>query len=482
QLNEQLEGWADEFGGDFELAVFGKRVIFVTKTEDARRIYVSRPTKFVRGWFPDQFFKISKKVGLNPSLFFDEGKEWGRSRRLISPALNGHQNVADMIPAITKIAERVCTKLGDQQGEMVDVAPIFERFTHDVIALAGFGFDADSVRATADRPSVSYQAMGNILEALMALLMDPLTVLGWTIAPSLWPLARTTKEGSARLHHVVQGAIDSTRRQMESSGGMTPPGETGGALLRKLVSARNKNSDNSVNDAANRMTLSDEEIVTEVKMLFLAGSETTAKTLSWTLYFLAKHPEMLLRCREEALRVAPLSGGMVSSFEQASQLLFCSVVFKETLRIRPPATVLFLHNTEAFTMKSGMELEAGTAFTTLLRYPCLSNDAFTRAKEFVPERWIDAEREEALLGKRSADDDSSGKVVHREEVTQFFGGGPRICPGMHIANLEAAIFLGAVCARFDVALAPSQADPPQEKMQFTTGLNSLKLVLTPRKA
>ena len=43
--------------------------------------------------------------------------------------------------------------------------------------------------------------------------------------------------------------------------------------------------------------------------LFLAGSDTTAKTLSWTVYFLAKHPEMLLRCREEALRVAPLRYG-----------------------------------------------------------------------------------------------------------------------------------------------------------------------------
>lgn len=38
-------------------------------------------------------------------------------------------------------------------------------------------------------------------------------------------------------------------------------------------------------------------------------------------------------------------------------------------------------------MKSGLELKAGTAFTTLLRYPCLSEAAFTRAKEFIPARW-----------------------------------------------------------------------------------------------
>ena len=39
------------------------------------------------------------------------------------------------------------------------VLTILERYTHDVIALAAFGFDADSVQATEDRPSVSFEAM-----------------------------------------------------------------------------------------------------------------------------------------------------------------------------------------------------------------------------------------------------------------------------------------------------------------------------------
>lgn len=48
------------------------------------------------------------------------------------------------------------------------------------------------------------------------------------------------------------------------------------------------------------------------RSLFMAGSETTAKALSWTLYYLGKHPEMLRRCREEALRVAPLRYGFLT--------------------------------------------------------------------------------------------------------------------------------------------------------------------------
>ncbi|CAM9435860.1 unnamed protein product [Hapterophycus canaliculatus] len=392
KLNQQLEGWADEFGGDFELFFSGKRVIFVTGAEDTRRILLQRPTKFARGWFPNQAAQMSARVGLNPSLFFEEGKGWGRSRRLISPALNGHQNAADMVPSIAKIAERVCEKLSGQESAIVDIVDTFDRFTHDVIALASFGFDADSVRATKDRPCASFEVTGKIVDALMALLIDPIAMFGWAVAPSMFPLARATKKSSTQLDHEVQGAIDSIRRQMEEGGSNAPAGENGGALLRKLVSVRSEGPSNPIKGLNNRMTFSDSEIVTQVKTLFLEGSETTAKTLSWTLYFLAKHPEMLSRCRKEALRVAPnrraedITGGMVSNFVQASQLVFCSAMFKETLRLHPPATVLFHHNAEAFTMKSGLELEAGTAFTSLVRYPCLSEDAFTRATDFVPQR------------------------------------------------------------------------------------------------
>eukprot|EP00903_Cladosiphon_okamuranus_P007589 g7362.t1 len=60
----------------------------------------------------------------------------------MSPALNGHHNVANMIPAMTKIAERVCSKLDEQDGGTVEFVETFERYTHDVVALAGLGFDA----------------------------------------------------------------------------------------------------------------------------------------------------------------------------------------------------------------------------------------------------------------------------------------------------------------------------------------------------
>ncbi|CAN0022014.1 unnamed protein product, partial [Ectocarpus fasciculatus] len=116
------------------------------------------------------------------------------------------------------IAERVCAKLGDGQGEPVDFVQEFGRYTHDVISLSGFGFDADSVRATKDRPSVSFEAMGRIVEAALALSVDPLTMLGWSTLSSLWPWVRETKEGSRRIERAVEGVIDKTRSEMKEDG------------------------------------------------------------------------------------------------------------------------------------------------------------------------------------------------------------------------------------------------------------------------
>lgn len=49
---QQFEGWADEFGGDYELTLFGKKMVVLTSPADCRRIMTLRPSKFGRGLTP----------------------------------------------------------------------------------------------------------------------------------------------------------------------------------------------------------------------------------------------------------------------------------------------------------------------------------------------------------------------------------------------------------------------------------------------
>eukprot|EP00752_Nemacystus_decipiens_P014607 g13007.t1 len=465
----QLEGWAKEFGGDYEIQLVGKRVIVVTGLADIRRILIQRPTKFKRGLGPDQMTWAAEQVGVKHALFFEEGKTWGRSRRLVSPNLNGH-NVATMLPVISKIGERLCDKLGDKADarEIVKARDAFARFTHDIIALFALGIDVDSLSATASRPSKSFDAMNYCLTTFEKFQATPQAIWTWKLLPMV-PWVRRTKEHLRRGREVIQGAIDAVRRDDAEAPASTAQGcidTAGGNLLRKIIGATHGKSD--------RSRFTDEEAMGHASSLFVAGTETSALALTWTMYFLAKHPEALLRCRAEALNAAPLSDGMTSTKDQLSQLEFCSAVCTEALRLRTPAPLLTFYNTEDFTMENGFVVKKGTGILTLNRQLGVQEEFFTRAEDFVPERWISAEREKALLGSRK------GIVIHEADAFLGFGLGPMVCPGQAMAKAESAITIAAICARFDVCLAPDQLDPPEEVTAFTSGPTEIDMIFTRR--
>ncbi|CAM9971103.1 unnamed protein product, partial [Ectocarpus fasciculatus] len=456
QSVSQLEGWAKEFGGDYELHVSGTKVIVVTGLSDIRRILTLRPSRFKRGIRVNQTKWAAEQVGVQSSLFFEEGRTWGRSRRLISPNLNGH-NVAAMLPVIAKVGERFCGKLGDKAdaGEVVASRDCFARFTHDIVALAAFGVDVGSITATEEEPCPSFDAIESTTSALINLIGKPKEILKWKFLPMLrW--VRETKQHSRRLENVIQGAIDAVRADAKLAGAKlgdsAAEGEVGigGTLLRKIIGATNSNASSS-----DRMLFNERELMHQANGLFVAATETTALTLCWSMYYLTKNPKAVLRCRAEALKVAPESDGMVSTAEQLKKLRFCAAVFKEALRLRTPAPRLSFNCTEDFTMKSGRVLKKGTAVVTLNRAAGVSEDFFSRADEFVPERWISSEREKALSEKQSTWIGKGG-IAHEEEAFLSMGHGPRICPGQDMAKAEGAIIIAAICARFDLSLAPGQ--------------------------
>ncbi|CBN79213.1 cytochrome P450 [Ectocarpus siliculosus] len=474
----QLEGWAKEFGGDYELYLAGNKVTVVSGLSDIRRILTLRPSKFKRGIVTNQTKWASEQVGVQSSLFFEEGKTWGRSRRLISPNLNGH-NVAAMLPIIAKVGERFCGKLGDKADarEVVTSRDSFARFTHDIVALAAFGVDVGAITATEEEPCPSFDAIERITSALISLMGKPAEILKWKYLPMV-PWVRETKQHSRRLENVIQGAVNAVRADAKLAdanlGDSAAEGDVGigGTMLRKIIGATNGSANSS-----DRMLFNERELMHQANGLFVAATETTALTLCWCMYYLTKNPKAALRCRAEALKVAPESDGMVSTAEQLKRLRFCAAVFKEALRLRTPAPRLSFTCTEDFTMKSGRVLKKGTAVLTLNRAVGISEDFFTRGDEFVPERWISSEREKALSEKQSTWIGKGG-ISHEEEAFLSMGHGPRICPGQDMAKAEGAIIIAAICARFDLSLAPGQADPPEEYSSFTCGPKEFNMILT----
>lgn len=204
-----------------------------------------------------------------------------------------------------------------------------------------------------------------------------------------------------------------------------------GDLLSALVGAVDPDS------LDGRSRLNDTELADEVLTFLAAGTETTAVTLTWALYLLARHPEIEAGIHEEVDRVL---GGAAPTYADLPALERIGRVITETLRLYPP-TWLLTRVVAKDTELGGTRLPAGT---TLAFSPYLLHhrpDLFPDPDVFDPDRWITA----------------------RPDRTAYlpFGAGPRKCIGDRLALIQAPLILASIAARWrlrpidDRAVRPS---------------------------
>ena len=109
-----------------------------------------------------------------------------------------------------------------------------------------------------------------------------------------------------------------------------------------------------VRDEKTSQQMSDQQIRDEVITIFTAGHETTANLLTWTLYLLAKHPDILKKLRSEL----DFLNGKTPTAEELQQLNYSRAVLNESLRFIPPIGMLMRKvnadtEIDGYTFKSG---------------------------------------------------------------------------------------------------------------------------------
>jgi cytochrome P450 len=217
---------------------------------------------------------------------------------------------------------------------------------------------------------------------------------------------RRVRKAIAFLDETVQGMIDARRQK---------PGEHADLLARLL----------EVRDEDDGERMSDKQVRDEVLTLFVAGHETTATALAWSVYLLCKHPEIYAAAVREAdaLVHAPTVADL-------PRLTLALRVVKEALRLYPP--VYFdARQAQADTTLDGapMREETVALFSpyALHRRP----DFWPDPERFDPERFLPAAEQ-----KRS------------RYAWLPFGVGPRICIGMGFALMEGQLVLARMLQRF----------------------------------
>jgi cytochrome P450 len=183
----------------------------------------------------------------------------------------------------------------------------------------------------------------------------------------------------------------------------------------------------------------DRQLRDEMITMFMAGTDTTALTLTWAWHLLADHPNAEERLAAEWQTVL---GGREPTAEDLPRLPFTECVIQETMRLRPPVYVI---GREAATPVElgGYRLRRGT--TVLLSQWITHRDSrwFDHPDEFRPERW------------------ENGLILRIPKYAFFpFGGGARLCLGNSFALLEATLCLAAIGQRFRFRPVPGHPVEP----------------------
>ncbi len=192
--------------------------------------------------------------------------------------------------------------------------------------------------------------------------------------------------------------------------------------------------------------------------LYFAGHETTANTLTWTLYLLEQHPAVKAKLHAEVDRVL---GGRTPTLADLPDLPYTEMVIKEAMRYEPTVSVIPRYITEDLEL-GGYALK-GNSLVLTSPYQAHHDPRWWDAPErFEPERF--APENEAKLHKFAY---------------WPFGGGPRICIGNHCAMMEAHILLAQMVSRWDFALEPGFQPAPLRQIT-TAPANGLRMRVSRR--
>ncbi|KAK1550042.1 hypothetical protein Q3G72_012741 [Acer saccharum] len=165
--------------------------------------------------------------------------------------------------------------------------------------------------------------------------------------------------------------------------------------------------------------LSDQEVIDNIVTLVVAGYSSTALTSTWALYFLAKHPNVLEKLREENMGIRKTKKGNFITSEDVSQMRYTNKVVEETIRMTNIAGFTFRLAIKEAEYK-GYKIPKDWKVIVWNRYLHTNPENFNDPMCFNPDRW----NEPASPGTYLA-----------------FGGGSRICAGNMLARLQIALLL-----------------------------------------
>jgi len=402
-----------KYGDVFSIRILpeGRWLVVFNRPEHVREIFAGDPEVFHAG----KGNAILGPVMGEHSLLLVDGAQHKRARKLLMPAFNGHalRTYESMIEGLAK------TEIGSwQEGTPFRSLDRMNALTLEVILQVVFGV-TDERRLAELRPLVNRTVN-----------VSPAVFLGWGF-PRLQGFGpwRRAFENQVALDRVIYAEIAERRRETDL--------ESRTDVLSRLLLVRDE-------DDPSGGGLTDEELRDQLVTLLLAGHETTATALAWTLHELAKDP-----AEERKARDAATSG-------DGDHL---EAVLKEAMRLHPVIPMVVRHLMEPATI-GGIDLPAGANVAASIILAHSSETSHPDHDAFRPERFL------------------AGDVAANTWIP--FGGGVRRCIGAGFSLMEGVAVLREVLSVYDVGLPAGAREVPKVRNITSVPKHGARIVVTRR--
>jgi len=374
---------------------------FILNTPDAiRHVLVDNYENYSR---TPAGMRVLRPV-LGQGLLIAEGKAWKHQRRTLAPAFTPRA-VSTLVPLMTEVINETIASLTRAGGAPVDLREIMQRMTLEIAGRTMFSFEMGRHGATLRDFVMEYGrrlARPHFLDMLL---------------PLSWPSPQDFSRARFRKRWTAFVAMLMAERRAAGKKEGAPPRD----LFDLMGDARDPETGKAFTEA---------QLGDEVATMILAGHETTATALFWSLYLLALDPATQQEVASEARRVG------VNGVRELERLKFTRAVIDETLRLYPPAFLI---------------ARAAIAPDSIAGLPVRRNDVILIAP------WL-LHRHEKLWCNPAAFIPARF-MPPAPPPDRFaylpFGAGPRICIGAHFALVEATLALAALVRAFRITLLDS---------------------------
>ncbi|RWR88522.1 Cytochrome P450 [Cinnamomum micranthum f. kanehirae] len=450
-----LYDWFLEHGSVYRLAFGPKSFVVVSDPIVARHILRENMYSYDKGVLAEILEPIMGK-GLIPA----DLETWKQRRRVIAPGFHSLFLEA-MVRTFIDCSEKTILKLeklleskSDGEGGTIqlDLEAEFSNLALDIIGLGVFNYSFGSV--TKESPVIK-AVYGTLFEAEHR---STFYIPYWKLPFARWIVPRQRKFHSdlKAINDCLDGLIRNAKetRQEDDVEKLQERDYSNlkdASLLRFLVDMRGADVD-------------DRQLRDDLMTMLIAGHETTAAVLTWSVFLLAQNPSKMKKAQEEIDSV--LGDGMIT-IECLKKLEYVRLIIAESLRLYPQPPLLIRRSLKPDLLpggyngdKDGYAIPAGTDIFISVYNLHRSPYFWDRPHEFEPERFLVPRKSEGIKGWAGFDPSRSpGALYPNEIIADFsflpFGGGARKCVGDQFALMESTVALAMLLKKFDVELVGS---------------------------